>query len=199
MYAGTLVAANYSPIYLEKPSSDSTFVLKSIILDQFIINCDPEILLNNQENNLTYLYWAANAIRVSNNYRIVGNSDSNIVMKAGKVIVLKPSTTVLKGNHYLARIEPCEESLCASVTRADIPRGISPNGDEWNETFDLSDLCVVELKIFNRYGLSVYEATNYTNEWHGQSDKGSLPNGTYFYMIRLSTGKSITGWVYLQK
>lgn len=84
-------------------------------------------------------------------------------------------------------------------TSCTIPRGISPNNDGMNDYFDLSNLDVVEIKIFNRYGLEVYEAKNYKKEWHGQSDKGTLPTGTYYYVITLSAGKKVTGWVYLQR
>ena len=84
-------------------------------------------------------------------------------------------------------------------TSCSIPRGVSPNSDGWNDSFDLSNLDVREIKIFNRYGLKVYEAQNYIDEWRGQSDKGDLPTGTYYYVITLSAGKQVTGWVYLQR
>lgn len=84
-------------------------------------------------------------------------------------------------------------------TSCTIPRGISPNNDGMNDYFDLSNLDVIEIKIFNRYGLEVYEAKNYKKEWYGQSSKGTLPTGTYYYVITLSAGKKVTGWVYLQR
>lgn len=83
-------------------------------------------------------------------------------------------------------------------TYCKIPRGISPNGDGDNDTFDLTNFNVEEIKIFNRYGLQVYEKKGYIKDWHGQSDKGDLPAGTYYYVIRMAGGKERTGWVYLQ-
>ncbi|RLJ65395.1 fibronectin type III domain protein, partial [Lacinutrix venerupis] len=41
-----------------------------------------------------------------------------------------------------------------------IPQGISPNGDQKNDTFDLSSFDVQSLTIFNRNGVKVYEKTN---------------------------------------
>ena len=82
-----------------------------------------------------------------------------------------------------------------------IPRGVSPNGDGDNDTFDLTSLGVIELNIFNRYGREVYKFEgNYTNQWHGQ-DRGNkeLPDGTYFYSIHKSDGTSLTGWVYISR
>ncbi|TYC13562.1 gliding motility-associated C-terminal domain-containing protein, partial [Bizionia gelidisalsuginis] len=63
-----------------------------------------------------------------------------------------------------------------------IPQGISPNGDNKNDFFDLSSFDVQSLEIFNRYGTKVYSRANYTNEWFGQSKDGDeLPVGTYYY------------------
>jgi gliding motility-associated-like protein len=90
-------------------------------------------------------------------------------------------------------------SIPVTNTHCNIPKGISPNGDGKNDSFDLSNLEIKEIKIFNRYGLQVYHANDYLSEWHGQSDKGTLPTGTYFYVATLSAGKQVTGWVYLQR
>jgi gliding motility-associated-like protein len=66
--------------------------------------------------------------------------------------------------------------------------------------FDLSGFGVDQIEIFNRYGQEVYSKSNYMAEWHGQADNGNeLPTGTYFYMMRLRTGESRTGWVYVNR
>lgn len=82
-----------------------------------------------------------------------------------------------------------------------IPKGISPNGDTLNDTFDLSGMGVSELEIFNRYGTKVYSFSgNYTNQWNGSSNNGNdLPDGTYFYVIRKSNDAKVTGWVYINR
>ncbi|MEO4006059.1 gliding motility-associated C-terminal domain-containing protein [Flavobacterium sp. CAU 1735] len=82
-----------------------------------------------------------------------------------------------------------------------IPKGISPNNDGLNDTFDLTGMNIQELSIFNRYGREVYKFHgNYTNQWNGISDKGNeLPDGTYFYAIVKEDGTSVTGWVYINR
>ena len=82
-----------------------------------------------------------------------------------------------------------------------IPKGISPNNDQMNDTFDLSGIGVTELEIFNRYGTKVYSFSgNYTNQWGGLTNEGKdLPDGTYFYSIKKNDGTSATGWVYINK
>ncbi|OYQ42912.1 hypothetical protein CHU92_03785 [Flavobacterium cyanobacteriorum] len=95
--------------------------------------------------------------------------------------------------------ERVSEPMAVSNSFCRIPKGISPNGDGFNNNFDLSNFDVKNIIIFNRYGLRVYEQDNYTDEWHGQSSAGELPTGTYYYVVSLSSGKRITGWVYLQR
>lgn len=81
-----------------------------------------------------------------------------------------------------------------------IPKGISPNGDGANDTFDLSDHGITSIKIYNRYGTEVYSFTgNYTNQWSGQDKKGrALPDGTY-YCVVVAHNKTRTGWVQINK
>jgi gliding motility-associated-like protein len=157
-------------------------------------NCVENINLNNLESNLSYLYWASNSISVGTNYSI--NPGSDIKMKAGETIVLKPSTAVLTGSRYLARIEDCQKA-CSY----EIPKGLSPNGDGINDSFDLSGACdILNVKIFNRYGMQIFEKENYTNEWHGQDFNNSeLPAATYYYAAKLTNGNVKTGWVYLNR
>ena len=87
------------------------------------------------------------------------------------------------------------------ITCLDIPRGISPNGDEFNQNFDLTDMNVRSIVIFNRYGTEVYGFKGgYTNQWYGQTNGGKeLPVGTYFYSITTENGVSVTGWVYINR
>lgn len=98
-------------------------------------------------------------------------------------------------------------SNCAVVTNVvldsafcGIQKGISPNGDFLNDSFDLSLLNVKKLSIFNRYGLKVYSKDNYKNEWFGQSDNDKeLPSATYYYVIEFQSGSPKTGWIYINR
>lgn len=92
-------------------------------------------------------------------------------------------------------------SLTVDASCVDIPRGISPNNDGSNDTFNLTGLDVRNIVIFNRYGTEVYAFSgNYTTQWGGQSSKGEkLPDGTYFYTITKADGSTVTGWVYINR
>ncbi|WOD43058.1 HYR-like domain-containing protein [Hwangdonia lutea] len=95
-----------------------------------------------------------------------------------------------------------------------ISKALTPNGDGYNETFDITgiELCgfTANIKIFNRWGALVYESNNYqvgegSGSWRGSSPKssiggkGKLPNGTYYYIIHLENSglKPLTGPIYL--
>ncbi|MEZ0608644.1 gliding motility-associated C-terminal domain-containing protein [Fibrella sp. WM1] len=81
-----------------------------------------------------------------------------------------------------------------------IPEGFSPNDDGVNDRFVIRGVpasVTVNLEIFNRWGHRVYANTNYQNDWDGTANQGirtsttetGLPDGTYFYVARLSDGR----------
>ena len=81
-----------------------------------------------------------------------------------------------------------------------IPEGFSPNGDGINDRFVIQrvpDGLTVQLDVYNRWGHLVYQNTNYKNDWDGTANqrvsvtgaREGLPDGTYYYQIRLSDGR----------
>ncbi|MEY3399277.1 MAG: hypothetical protein RL220_1871, partial [Bacteroidota bacterium] len=70
----------------------------------------------------------------------------------------------------------------------DFPTGLSPNGDNQNDTYVIIGVEAYPqntFKVFNRWGNIVYERSNYQNEWRGQnSDGGDLADGTYFIVFK---------------
>ncbi len=94
----------------------------------------------------------------------------------------------------------CEVTLETTIAKSlcKIPKGISPNGDGKNDSWDLSGFDIMKVKIFNRYGTLVYELNDYVDQWKGQAFNGNiLPTATYFYYLKLRSGEEKTGWVYL--
>lgn len=91
-----------------------------------------------------------------------------------------------------------ESSFTVDFEDCPIPKGISPNGDGLNDSFDLSNHGISKIQIFNRNGREVYShGAGYTNQFVGEDKSGTkLPAGTYFYVL-ISHGKSKTGWVQL--
>ncbi|MGM0376799.1 MAG: Ig-like domain-containing protein [Bacteroidota bacterium] len=87
-----------------------------------------------------------------------------------------------------------------------IPEGFSPNGDGFNDTFHAPDLNLyqhIELRVFNRNGVLVYEESDYNNDWAGKANTGpwkgkDLPSGNYYYIIKVDE-KTIKGTVFLTR
>ena len=89
----------------------------------------------------------------------------------------------------------------------DMPQGISPNGDGYNDCLILDHLedqeDIVKAEIYNRYGVKVFELNDYVDHWCGEDASGGssgelLPVGTYFYVIQYASGREPTiSWIYL--
>jgi gliding motility-associated-like protein len=108
------------------------------------------------------------------------------------------------GNYALTITSPdgCDytSSIEITATLCGIPKGISPNDDGDNDNWDLSGLDVRNVRIFNRYGMLMFEKARYVNEWHGQDKHGcELPSATYYYLVELADGEARSGWVYLMR
>jgi len=89
-----------------------------------------------------------------------------------------------------------------------IPKGFSPNGDGVNDHFIIEGIekyPVNTIVIFNRWGNKVYKTDGYLNDWDGTNMFGisvggkKLPEGTYFYILDIGTGKIYKGYITLTK
>ena len=115
------------------------------------------------------------------------NSTTNVVIEL---------SNISNGNCSLT----LTESATVTVESCSIPKGISPNGDGLNDSWDLSAYNIKKVEIFNRYGTKVYSKSNYENEWFGQSDSGNeLPDGTYYFVIDFTDLETKTGWIYINR
>jgi uncharacterized repeat protein (TIGR01451 family)/gliding motility-associated-like protein len=100
-----------------------------------------------------------------------------------------------------------------------IPTGFSPNGDNFNERFEIN--CLenypdAKIEIFNRWGNLVFKKEHYGNIdiwgdtdawWDGTSTHNwnigdeKLPPGTYFYVLDLNSGdeKPLAGSIFINR
>jgi gliding motility-associated-like protein len=128
----------------------------------------------------------SNTLNVSD---IIASSSAEITFPLNYTLTITSIATGCEttGNIFI------ESAFC------NIQKGISPDGNGSNDYFDLRLMDVKKLEIFDRYGITVYSQINYSDQWKGQSDKGTeLPSATYYYVIHFNNAKLFkTGWIYL--
>jgi len=86
-----------------------------------------------------------------------------------------------------------EEGPCNAVEIYDV---ITPNEDGVNDYWvinGIKDYPRNMVQIFDKWGDVVYEKQGYNNEWRGQGNKGELPDGTYYYLVKLNEPNKFGG------
>jgi gliding motility-associated-like protein len=79
-----------------------------------------------------------------------------------------------------------------------VPNTFTPNGDGTNDTWAIEALDTYPesvTQVFNRYGAVVFKSIGYSKAWDGKYNGQDIPAGTYYYIIDLKNGKTLTGWV----
>ena len=117
------------------------------------------------------------------------------------------------------QLSVCDDAVVTIVITKDKPltiyNGVSSNNDGKNDGFTIEGIEAYPkntLKIFNRWGVLVYEKEGYTNAepFDGYSNGRStveqgkrLPQGTYYYILDYQDSVGQThnhsGWLYLKK
>ncbi|MCX6250432.1 MAG: gliding motility-associated C-terminal domain-containing protein [Bacteroidetes bacterium] len=117
--------------------------------------------------------------------------------------------------HVTDKVTGCEisDSITIRVAAAETPEEdcivfynvITPNGDGINDSWMIDCIELFpenHLEIFNRWGDRVYTIDHYNNTanvWKGANSEGKLlPDGTYFYVMKIQNLHTFTGWVFLR-
>lgn len=88
-----------------------------------------------------------------------------------------------------------------------IPNIMSPNGDGDNDYLYIEDIENYEknsIEIFSEDGKLIFKESPYNQDWEGKSNTGivsggDLPNGTYFYIVRVDSFNPVTGFIELRR
>lgn len=139
-------------------------------------------------------------------------------MSSGAIDTLTITATVVANGNYSnsvniyaneSDIDMSNNSASILLVPTDfhIPEGFSPNDDLINDLFVIRGILYFpnnQFTVFNRWGVKVFEASNYQNTWDGTSQSNLniggdvLPVGTYFYVLDLGDGSDFyKGTIYL--
>jgi gliding motility-associated-like protein len=169
-------------------SLNRTLTVTINTIPQFTITggCDGEdyvLKIEQQNQNINTVEWYFNSNMIGQGNSIVINGEGTYTAVATNSFNCDNSAQFVVSNDFCS-----------------IQKGISVNNDGFNDVFELTNLDVKNLQIFNRYGMEVYSKRNYTNEWGGNSNDGDeLPDGTYYYVIEQRSGTVKTGWIYINR
>jgi gliding motility-associated-like protein len=184
IYTYTVLAASSCA---SLPLDRATVTVSTIIINDFEIigHCNDsryQLTINPVQSDAVYTWYNGIGDLVGTGNSMYINASDTYEVKSSKSICSKIKSIYIEDIHCI------------------IPKGVSPNGDGLNDTWDLSNMNVEKAQIFNRYGMEMYSKSNYTDEWHGQTNEGQmLPSATYYYVLQFLDGTSKTGWVYLNR
>jgi gliding motility-associated-like protein len=88
-----------------------------------------------------------------------------------------------------------EVSISALDCEPVIPNVISPNGDGHNDVFTIigSEGFTLAIRIYNRWGMVVWEYSGRDIRWNGMHQNGdAVPDGVYYYELS-RTGATVAG------
>ena len=202
-YSATITVDNTDCTYSDDILVE--FFQSPVILpvNEYVIKCanegfELEVNIENidQLNTLTYV-WTLDGVDLQtgpdNTYYLDENSE-----ESGEFTVTVFDDVTYCWNSTTIDVEFYENRYCV-----DLPQGLSPNGDGFNDCLILDHLedeeDIERIDVFNRYGTKIYELNDYVDQWCGDNQDGEImPVGTYFYIIYFNSPKEpITSWIYL--
>jgi len=92
-------------------------------------------------------------------------------------------------------------------TPVNIPDAISPNGDGFNDVYEVVKRLptdVVRFEVYSRNQVLVFQDFDYQNTFNGTGNKGgfmgnNLPDGIYYYLISVNGAKGIPGYLIINR
>ena len=70
----------------------------------------------------------------------------------------------------------------------------TPNGDGINDNWYIEKIMFYpenEVAVYNIYGNEVFAKKNYNNDWQGTYNGAPLPDGTYYYVVKIDSKTSV--------
>ncbi|WP_430399109.1 choice-of-anchor L domain-containing protein [Flavobacterium sp.] len=190
LISGMTVGTSYT--VTSENGSCTSVASASFSIDEQLVS--PLVTITHGCNGIDYQLIASETLNASYQWF---NSNGDLIGSNSMIVVATPDTYEVQ-----VSLNGCitNDFVTINYTFCSIPKGVSPNGDGLNDSWDLSNFDIDKVEIFNRYGTEVYSKRDYTNEWNGRSNNGNeLPTATYYYVIFFKNNTTKTGWVYLNR
>ncbi|WP_227873969.1 T9SS type B sorting domain-containing protein [Flavobacterium nackdongense] len=96
----------------------------------------------------------------------------------------------------------CGLSVPFEVYVLDYPRFFTPNGDGFNEVWEIKNLNLFPSAtsiIYNRFGKILFEINSINTGWNGKYKGTALPSDDYWFLLNFGDGKLIKGHFSLKR
>lgn len=167
-------AKNYGEYAATSNSSTETISEQPVELNAC---ADERVTLDATTKNATAYTWANGQTTPTLTVSVAGTYTATIIVNNCPLV---RKFTVIRGE-------------CLIEPEIIIPNIITPNGDGKNDSFVVLGIedNTLALKIFNRWGKSMYQTDRYDNNWPADG----LPDGVYYYQLtNPRTKKMYKGW-----
>ena len=170
---------------------DSTESLKINVLAQNIISAGLDVTISQGQS--TTLNGTGNGIPLwlptssgLDNSGIL-NPIATPITSTYFILTITDSNSCISSDTVLVSVLPITfEGLISNV--------FTPNGDGINDNWYIENIKYYpenEITIYNIYGNEVYNQKGYNNDWQGTYNNAPLPDGTYFYILKIDSSNPI--------
>ena len=138
-----------------------------------------QVVLDFKAKNYKYFNW----------YNTTGLSNPNSLLSLASPEVSTSYTLILESEYGCVNTSTIFIEIPDELYVENPTDFFTPNGDGINDTWFLSEKVneyIYDVKIYNRWGQKIYSDSNYKNNWEGTSNNSLIPEGTYYYEVRVN-------------
>lgn len=175
---------------LEVPAGPGNLTVKAL--------SETEIDITWKDNSLNETGFEIERSADGTTYEVVGTVAANVAqfkntgLTAGGGYYYRVAATSLIGNSVYSNVAATRtKGGDLSIPRPVASRVLSPNGDEVNDRWTITNLHLYptnDVQIFDRVGRLVYRKQNYANEWDGTYETMPLAEDVYYYVVKFWPG-----------
>ena len=172
-------------------SIDSTASLKITVLSQNTVNAGTDTTISigqsvtlNGSGTGTPI-WLPSSSGLSNNGIL--NPVATPTVTTNYILTLTDANSCISSDTVLITVLPL-------VFNGMISSVFTPNGDGINDSWYIENIQYYsdnEVNVYNIYGNTVFNQRGYKNDWQGTYNNAPLPDGTYFYVVKIGNSGNV--------